>query len=404
VIATTSVPERPATPVLHDPVARRRVLALDGVRGFAALAVMCFHFGRDEIHTAGSALVGAITQFGWTGVDLFFVLSGYLITGILLDSRESPRFFRSFYMRRALRIFPLYFTFVGAFVYLISPRIPGPPSDLASRQVWLWTYLGNIDIALHHGYSAAGSNANVLWSLSIEEQFYFLFPVAIYLLSRRGVGVLAVGLIVLSIAARAVLARADESWYMGYFMTVARLDGLGLGAVLALLARSAHALDRLAPIARALILPLAACVLAVTIRSHGFRYTDWSALVLGMPAMTLIYAAVLLLTITPSAGIVFARVFEHAALRFLGKYSYSLYIWHTMTGGFVRRAGVKQTHLLDLLHSGLAASLGVLVVKILVSIGVAMLSYRLIERPFLRFRERVAREPPPCERAPPPSV
>lgn len=390
--ASSFLVERHAAPVLEHPTPHRRVLALDGVRGFAALAVMCFHFGRDEVRTAGSVFVGTVTQFGWTGVDLFFVLSGFLITGILLDSRENPHFFRSFYTRRALRIFPLYFIFVGLFIYEISPRIPGPPSDLASRQLWLWTYLGNIDIARHGGYSGPGSNANVLWSLSIEEQFYLLFPFAVYLLPRRGLGVLAAAVIVLSIVARAVLARAGESWYMGYFMTVARLDGLGTGVLLAVLARSEKALDRLVPYARTLIPLVGACVIGLTVRLGRFHYSDWTTLVLGMPAMTLLYAAVVLLIITPSAGTAVCRAFEYSALRFLGKYSYSLYIWHTMTGGFVRRAGVRQSNLLEHWHSGLAASLGVLVVKILVSICVAMVSYRLIELPFLRLRDRLAHE------------
>ena len=389
--ASPTLVERPAL-VFEPPAPHRRLLALDGVRGFAALAVMCFHFGRDEVRTAGSAFVGTVTQFGWTGVDLFFVLSGFLITGILLDSRENPHFFQTFYTRRALRIFPLYFIFVGAFIYLISPRIPGPPSDLASRQLWLWTYLGNIDIARHGGYSGAGSNANVLWSLSIEEQFYLLFPLAVYLLPRRRLGVLAVAVIVLSIVARALMARAGESWFMGYFMTVSRLDGLGMGVLLAILARSEKGLDRLVPYACPLILLLGACVVGLTIRLGRFRYGDWTTLVLGMPAMTLLYTAVMLLVIAPSAGTFTHRAFGHYALRFLGKYSYSLYIWHTATGGFVRRAGVKQSHLLELWNSGLAASLAVLVVKILVSIGVAMVSYRLIELPFLRLRAHLARD------------
>jgi peptidoglycan/LPS O-acetylase OafA/YrhL len=160
------------------------VPALDGVRGLAALLVMIFHFGRAEVPGRGAAAVGFFAQFGWGGVDLFFVLSGFLICGILLDTRDRPGFLRTFYTRRALRIFPLYFAFLAAYIFVIAPRLPGA-SDIEVRQRWLWLYVSNFDVAAHGWYSGGGSHANHLWSLAIEEQFYLLAPFAVLALSRR---------------------------------------------------------------------------------------------------------------------------------------------------------------------------------------------------------------------------
>jgi len=174
-----------AGPGRHDP-------PLDGIRGLAALLVACYHFGRPEVAGPGSQAIGFFTQFGWAGVDLFFVLSGFLIGGILLDTRDRPRFLRTFFKRRALRIFPLYFVFLAAYVLVIVPQLPGPPTDIVSRQGWLWTYLANFDIARHGWYSGVGSSANALWSLAIEEQFYLVAPFAVLLLARRGVTTLAI--------------------------------------------------------------------------------------------------------------------------------------------------------------------------------------------------------------------
>ena len=94
----------------------RHIPALDGIRGVAALLVMVFHLARPGIKGTGPEAIASVAQFGWVGVDLFFVLSGFLISGILLDSRDRPHFFRTFYKRRSLRIFPLYFVFLGLYI------------------------------------------------------------------------------------------------------------------------------------------------------------------------------------------------------------------------------------------------------------------------------------------------
>src|SRR5262249_13935552 len=137
-----------------------------------------------------------VLDVGWIGVQLFFVLSGFLITGILLDTRERPDYFRGFFVRRVLRIFPLYYA------ALIGTLIAGDTS------IWLWTYLSNFhpNTALPH-----------FWSLAVEEQFYLVWPVVVWFAGRRGV--LAVGsvMVIAAIAARVVIraevgAEAVYAW------------------------------------------------------------------------------------------------------------------------------------------------------------------------------------------------
>ncbi len=127
--------------------------ALDGIRGLAVLMVLVFHFVGQMLPTnwVERAIVG-VTKYGSFGVDLFFVLSGFLITGILYEARDKPHYFRNFYMRRVLRIFPLYYG-VLVLVFFVAPLIPplrGPTLDyLLDRQAWAWLYAVNIYIAGH---------------------------------------------------------------------------------------------------------------------------------------------------------------------------------------------------------------------------------------------------------------
>ena len=121
-----------------------------------------------------------MTNYGSYGVDLFFILSGFLITGILFDARNEPNYFRNFYMRRVLRIFPLYYG-VLALVFLVAPLIPifqGKTLDyLLDRQAWAWLYGVNIYIAIQGDW--AFSYLEHLWSLCVEEHFYFVWPLVV---------------------------------------------------------------------------------------------------------------------------------------------------------------------------------------------------------------------------------
>jgi len=215
------------------------VPALDGVRGLAIIMVMLAHFtsygGLHPVVFLDRAY-RSVVMLGGTGVDLFFVLSGFLITGILLDSRHEAGYFRNFYMRRVLRIFPLYYaTLAGCF--LILPLFRGGDEELArllSEQGWYWTYLANVRMALD-GWPAFNSIGH-FWSLAVEEQFYMVWPLAVFAVGGKRLRILCVMVILGSLLARVAF------WQAGFLprinvMTVARMDALAAGAFLAVAAR-----------------------------------------------------------------------------------------------------------------------------------------------------------------------
>src|SRR5205807_416466 len=142
----------------------------------ALLLVMFSHSG----YFLQAGPLTALGRFGWIGVDLFFVLSGFLITGILLDTRERPRYFLNFYARRALRIWPLYYAVI-AFTYLAVPRLGGDRLGLRLDFPW-WIYgFYMVNLLSDWGVTILGG----LWSLAIEEQFYLVWPVVAALLNRN---------------------------------------------------------------------------------------------------------------------------------------------------------------------------------------------------------------------------
>ncbi|MCA9001464.1 MAG: acyltransferase, partial [Planctomycetes bacterium] len=228
---------QPLEPARHLP-------ALDGVRGLAIILVMIQHFF--PFNDRGTSLLDDVV-FGlanrcWMGVDLFFVLSGFLITGILWRSRGKAHYFRNFYMRRVLRIFPAYYLLLAIF-FLLLPALGNAAldaylADSAPDAIWHWTYLSNFRIAWR-GEWYEQLIPNVFWSLAIEEQFYMVWPAVVWLLSRRALYGLCTLLFCLALALRWHLAvDPDVNWVTRFVLTPTRMDGLVLGSLLALIYQS----------------------------------------------------------------------------------------------------------------------------------------------------------------------
>jgi len=214
-----------------------RVPELDGLRGCAILLVLIFHFGYGIPGPAPGTffayVLAPFVRLGWSGVDLFFVLSGYLITISLAQLRSHRDWLRVFYLRRAARVLPLYAVMLTLFLIGVAAQSTGlielPRLFGDHRQ--LWTYF---TFAQNDYYALANADYNwisVSWSLAIEEKFYLVFPLLIAIGSKRALSIALAATIILSITAR-TFGGAD--WQ--YFFTLCRLDSLAVGAAIALIA------------------------------------------------------------------------------------------------------------------------------------------------------------------------
>jgi peptidoglycan/LPS O-acetylase OafA/YrhL len=360
--------------------------ALDGLRGIAILLVMGHHIL--QTFEGGPALAGPITRlatFGWVGVDLFFVLSGFLITGILYDTKGSPEFFRNFYIRRVLRIFPLYYGFL-TLLCLILPQLASPDPavpELHRACPWYWSYLANFYMARH---GPGPFNTAHLWSLSVEEQFYLMWPAVVFLLGRRDLLRLCAVAIGVAVLCRIAFMRFGASSDTIYVMLPTRVDSLAMGGWIALMVRGpsgAHLLGRLGPLAAgsgaAVLLLLLAFAPANLDTTAPFMKT------VGYTLNALLFGGVLTMALLRWQK---RRALESSVLRFFGRHSYALYLVHPLVyGGFKRLAiGGLLGPLLSLPRPIQMASWVTL--NAAASVLLAVVAWYGVERPFLRLKYR----------------
>jgi peptidoglycan/LPS O-acetylase OafA/YrhL len=346
---------------------RGHMPALDGLRGIAILLVLAHGF--DVIQTRGGPGhdVDMVLDVGWIGVQLFFVLSGFLITGILLDTRSSPHYFRTFWVRRALRIFPLYYAVLTiALVF-------------GASSIYLWTYTSNFAEPLGHAQPVFPH----FWSLAVEEQFYFLWPVVVWLVARRGVVALSFALSALAIASR-LYARHHWGQEAAYMFTPCRMDALALGAGTAALIRS----DRLRRFvanrnAAGLGITGGLIILAGAVIGHVSR----TAAPMQVDGYTIIAIgfAVMLVAALPPTGMP-ARILSWSPLRYIGRYSYGMYVFHAPLHILVGLPLLERVQW----QQGTAFGLAYMIGATLITLALAALSYHLYESRFLALKKRFA--------------
>ena len=363
----------------------RHLPALDGVRGLAILMVMASHLFPGTPHNLGERLLLDIFEFGASGVDLFFVLSGFLITGILFDSREDPFFFRNFYARRALRIFPLYYGVLAVFALLGVAKHQASGGELASLALYLqntrllappiWLYRGALVLPLGH-----------FWSLAVEEQFYLVWPLLVFVVkTRRPLLLICAISVLLCPLARFLLWKHGIDYAAVHSSTLCRADALLLGGALALLLRSRHH-ERVLSVARWFVVGLVPVLLLRLVNStsgvllHGSTALGAWALIYTVLAFA--YGGLLTSALTPRSRL--QSFFKASPLRMLGRYSYGLYVLHMFVlyyGQAPVRATVQRLHVTPSLVSPVAG-----MVIFFASLAAAILSYHLYEKPFLGFK------------------
>jgi peptidoglycan/LPS O-acetylase OafA/YrhL len=368
----------------------QRIAAVDGLRGLAIVLVMLTHFVR----TPASGLLvdrtfARIASIGWCGVDLFFVLSGFLITGILLDGTASGSSPRNFYVRRALRVVPVYYAILSL-ILVVYPRMR--PSDstaiahLAHTQGWYWGFASNVLLTRPGQWDAALPWTLHFWSLAVEEQFYLVWPVLIWLSGRRHAAALCVAAMLVSVVSRMVWVHTTGDTLGSYVLTPLRFDGLAAGAFVAVAMRSPRMslhLERWAA-ATALVAATGFAYLVVS-TPDALSFQPRMQLV-GFPVLAVGFAALLVLCLRRDGAV--ARWMSVRPLRFAGRYSYAAYLLHYPVIFAVVACGLRDDALPRLAGSQLHSMLLLVVVAASVSFLLAWATWFLIERHAMRLKHR----------------
>ncbi len=396
----SGLPEAPAIamPKKRTPSADR-VPALDGIRGVAVLLVMTFHFwivGIEGGTLLWERVYGDVAGMGWIGVDLFFVLSGFLITGILYDSKDTAHYFRVFYGRRTVRIFPLYYGAL-AFFFLIGPfvlshihahTLVGMTSPAATK-LFSWTYLLNWYLGIK-GWEVVPHPLQHFWTLAVEEQFYLIWPFLVLKLTRRRLMGVCAGLMVLALTLRAIMYWLHFP-VASYTWTVCRMDSLAIGAVVALAARDPNDRKKLLKWARRLALPALGAIILGRVLNPTCTGGPGDVPTFFMSTFELTLAGIffgawIAIAVSSHQKSPGNRILSSRFLRFFGKYSYCLYVCHLPVIVIFAKAGLNADHLATLLHSRVLSVLTVDGVAGAVSITIALASWHLYEKQWLKLK------------------
>jgi peptidoglycan/LPS O-acetylase OafA/YrhL len=345
----------------------------DGLRGLAILLVLVGHSGFLEALPHGAML--EYTRFG---VDLFFVLSGFLITGILADSKRSPHYFRNFYVRRMLRIWPLYYL-VLFLAFVVAPLVlPAMRPRVSGNLLPFVFYVQNIVFA-HRLTYPFGLGAT--WSLAVEEQFYLTWPLVVFLLKKRTLALVSASLVLVSLTLRLAFHFHGAPLGFVHFLTLSRLDSISFGSLAALWLRTPG------------------CTLA--------RWRTWAYQFLGLGVTGTVLARVLIHKNSSTVGYTFlaiaftgllgislasdaqssllGRSLSGRWLRYVGKISYGIYLLHyPIFILWARLIGFLGFHQSNQVVGNLLAFAG----QLFLATAAASMSWHFFEEPILRLKER----------------
>lgn len=383
-------------------VLRGYISSLDGLRGFSLLMVVFAHSTWGlvyPLHTTGDVLLAKLSGHVWVAMDFFFVLSGFLITGILADARGKTGYFKNYFARRALRVFPLYYGFIIlAFVILPLVGVMIPDQQAMGERWKYFLYVQNVAFAQR---GLIPRNTGYLWSMAVEEQYYLLWPIAVLLVPSRTLQRWCLVTVPALIVARLALVAMGGTFVLLYVTTPLRVDSLLLGSFLALYAREPGGAERLVRWSRPTFLLSALAGLVIIaykpllgVLLHGSAFAvnsnnlalDHYVQALRFSVQAIFAAALLVRVAVAPPGSWVKRFFDNRPMRLCGKYSYATYMFHVPVFVLCEYFGFRASQL-PLVHGAqwprALAGYGILLG---VSLVLAAISWEVYEKQFLKLK------------------
>ncbi len=354
----------------------KRILELDGIRGIAILLVVYWHYIAIPLQVEGSIYLYYVKYAGaltWCGVDLFFVLSGFLIGGILFDNRNNKNYFRTFYIRRFFRIFPLYFLWLLLFIVLTTFFTVDNPI-VFNEPYPIWSYVLFIQNFLLDENGFGSSWLALTWSLAVEEQFYLFLPFMIYFFKPRYVAPTLIILIFL-----APVARFMTEGIGSYVYTYCRTDSLMTGVLIAWLIKKDRFVDIITIHRKFLLFTISILILAVI-------YLTYLITQVGDVVNHFVFAVLFglsILAVITNKNSYFANILRNKALLWLGSRSYAIYLFHPAINGLWHRSLNPNDIPTDNI-----GELQIVIYSMISVIFLAEISYRIFESPLIKFSHR----------------
>lgn len=357
--------------------------ALDGLRAVAILFVIPHNTSVLSAHTSGFAyLVALIANLGWIGVQLFFALSGFLISGNLLDTRRAANYYHSFFARRVLRIFPLYF---GSLLLIcgLAPLIFHMPDEFTRTLRYVPIYL----FFLSNWTQPFGLSIHTFphfWSLAIEEQFYLAWPFIIYRTTPQRFLRICIAIVAAALVIRVGMLIGGAAFNLLYMWTTSRMDALAAGAALATIIRIPNLALWFKRRANAITMGTLVLLLAGAVTTHAYSNAATTQS-FGYTILAIGFALIVALAAARSSGpfSILWSVLSIAPLRLIGRYSYAMYVFHLPLHILI---GMPLLHRFVPHHSDSTALL-YMAGLIVTTFSLAALSYHFYESRFLRLKK-----------------
>jgi peptidoglycan/LPS O-acetylase OafA/YrhL len=394
VLPTSGMAEAPAATVPAREISfRNHMPGLDGLRGSMLPFLLLAHF---YLLTPGAnqpidLILNHLRETGWIVLDVFFVMSGFLITGILVDTKSEKAYFRNFYARRFLRIFPVYYGTL--FIYfVVLPRLgvmsPANVQELLDLQGWCWSYLSNLYFArpdLETGTLAVLATRH-FWSLAVEEQYYLLWPLVVFLCGRRRLVQCCLLMIVGAFAFRTVGVFIGAHPRQLYALTFARMDDLAMGSLLAIVIRAPGGYELLRRWARPLVAAGAVFMIAVIAATGEFSAFRPFMQSVGYSVVGFGAAGLIIIAGTSDRSTRTGRFFSHPFLIRMGTYSYAVYVVHILVYLVIQGLVPSIDHLPLIAGYGWPSSVARMLFLSTAAIFAGFLSWNLYEKQVLKLK------------------